>query len=186
MSADDEPMMLIYEHKTRGRHLVPGGVALLTEFDIIMLMSASASLNLPRASFQVADARTNPDIHMATKIIPAGATTIDLYKADFLRPEEKAAAADRAASTTTESTEAEGAWRVFLGYEWAGHGFEEFHILTPDWSGVAEPSIAAQRAEEESSEKSESEQDAVDSTVEGVSDRKEWNEDEDGEGAVSE
>jgi len=51
MSADDEPMMLIYEHKTRGRHLMPGGVALLTEFDIIMLMSASASLNLPRASF---------------------------------------------------------------------------------------------------------------------------------------
>ena len=139
-------------------------------------------------AFQVADARIDPDIHMATKLIPASATTIDLYKANFLRPEEKAAAADRAASTTTESTEADVPWRVFLGYEWAGHGFEELHILTPDWSGVAEPSIAAQRAEEESeeSEKSESEQDAVDSTMEGVSDRKEWNEDEDEEGAVSE
>lgn len=139
-------------------------------------------------AFQVADARIDPDIHMATKLIPASATTIDLYKANFLRPEEKAAAADRAASTTTESTEADVPWRVFLGYEWAGHGFEKLHILTPDWSGVAEPSIAAQRAEEESeeSEKSESEQDAVDSTMEGVSDRKEWNEDEDEEGAVSE
>lgn len=34
-------MMLVYEHKTNGRNLVPEGVSIMSEEDIVMAISAS-------------------------------------------------------------------------------------------------------------------------------------------------
>lgn len=73
---------------------------------------------------------------MLTKAIQAGQTHIDLYKVDLLTDDQKAAAVPVKAATNREAeienVSEEVPWRVFLGYEWEGHSFEELVILTPD------------------------------------------------------
>ncbi|TKA53920.1 hypothetical protein B0A55_11974 [Friedmanniomyces simplex] len=66
MDRDADRMMLTYEHKANGRKLVPNGVSIMSEFDIIIPMSE------------------HPDVHLVTKPIQAGQTHIDLFKADLL------------------------------------------------------------------------------------------------------
>ncbi|KAK5112552.1 hypothetical protein LTR85_011244 [Meristemomyces frigidus] len=121
-----ERMLLVYEHKTQGRKLVPDGVSIMSEEDIVMAISA------------------HPDIAMVTKAIEVGQTHIDLYKADLLTEVQKShvreaakGSKDRKAKAETSAGAEEIPWRVFLGHEWEGHSFEELVILTPDGSSKA-------------------------------------------------
>ncbi|KAK5129513.1 hypothetical protein LTR08_003204 [Meristemomyces frigidus] len=124
---ESERMMLVYEHKTKGRKLVPGGVSIMSEEDIVMVISA------------------HPDIVVINLPIKAGQTHIDLFKADLIADTQSTEAAKKANTTTTTTTNEiceEVPWRVFLGYEWVGHSFEELVILTPDPARSAAEAIA--------------------------------------------
>ncbi|KAK4540387.1 hypothetical protein LTR36_009244 [Oleoguttula mirabilis] len=130
----DERIMLVYEHKANGRKLVPDGVSIMSEEDIVMAISA------------------HPDIIMLTKAIEAGQTHVNLYKADLLTDAEKAAAPEPAKTIKSKATKAgtaneEVPWRVFLGHEWEGHSFQELVILTPD------PNQAVAKSAEDGSSK---------------------------------
>lgn len=142
--SDADRMYLVYEHKTNGRKLVPDGVSIMSEEDIVLAMS-TRKLHSLLAWAQVhrllqnlsADASTDSDIYMVIKTINPGSTHIDIYKADLLRDHEKAEALTKAKSGATDKVGGgekieEVPWKVFLGYQWEGHSFDELVILTPE------------------------------------------------------
>ncbi|KAK5687246.1 hypothetical protein LTS10_001384 [Elasticomyces elasticus] len=128
MDNDTEPMMLVYAHKPNGRSLVPNGVSLMTEYEIIMSMSCYA----------------DDGVYMLTKPIKAGQIQLDLYKVDLLTADEKN---DKALPEGVKNKE-DTPWRVFLGHEWAGHSFTELTILAvkPQTKPAESPSELASTA----------------------------------------
>ncbi|KAK3709135.1 hypothetical protein LTR37_011114 [Vermiconidia calcicola] len=106
-------MMLVYEHKTNGRKLVPNGLSIMDEEGIVMIMSG------------------NPDICMVTKAIQPSVTSVDLYKIDLMSEDEKAAAVKVTGIEKPDDKE-EVPWKVFFGHEWEGHSFNELVILYPE------------------------------------------------------
>ncbi|KAK4963430.1 hypothetical protein LTR10_001059 [Elasticomyces elasticus] len=125
MDNDTEPMMLVYAHKPNGRSLVPNGVSLMTEYEIIMSMSCYA----------------DDGVYMLTKPIKAGQTQLDLYKIDLLTADEKKDEALPEAVKKKEDTP----WRVFLDHEWEGYSFTELTILAvkPQTKPTENPSESA-------------------------------------------
>ncbi|KAK5698887.1 hypothetical protein LTR97_006536 [Elasticomyces elasticus] len=125
MDNDTEPMMLVYAHKPNGRGLVPNGVSLMTEYEIIMSMSCYA----------------DDGVYMLTKPIKAGQIQLDLYKVDLLTEDEKN---DKALPEGVKNKE-DTPWRVFLGHEWEGHSFTELTILAvkPQTKPTKNPSESA-------------------------------------------
>ncbi|KAK3678938.1 hypothetical protein LTR78_001391 [Recurvomyces mirabilis] len=108
MALEGDRMMLVYEQKTSGIKLVPDGVALVDEMELIMAMSK------------------DPSVYLVTKTIQPGQTYIDLYKSDLVRDgDQMSKSAD-----DCEKKVAETPWRAWLGFEWEGHSFTELSILT--------------------------------------------------------
>ncbi|KAK3714429.1 hypothetical protein LTR37_007735 [Vermiconidia calcicola] len=106
-------MMLVYEHKTNGRKLVPNGLSSMDEEGIVMIMSG------------------NPDICMMTKAIQPGVTSVDLYKIDLMSEDQKTAAA-KVTGLEKPGDKEEVPWKVVFRHEWEGHSFNELVILYPE------------------------------------------------------
>ncbi|KAF7191078.1 hypothetical protein HII31_07593 [Pseudocercospora fuligena] len=104
MDSEDK-ILLVYEHKTKGRKIIPNGTAMLSELDLIMLTSEYS------------------DVIIRKKAIKPGSTSIEILKTDLMDEEEKAAAVAKGVKTE------EVPWMTFLGHEFEKHGFEELTIV---------------------------------------------------------
>ena len=125
---EGEQFFLTYEHRANGRNMVPDGLSLMTEFDLVVVMSqrkCSSPFNLG----PITDKFTDDDIRKVEKKITPGCTSIEIYKADLMTEEEKVAAAK---AKKADGEQAECPWMVFLGHNFEGHSFEELTILVPE------------------------------------------------------
>ncbi|KXS95759.1 hypothetical protein AC578_1728 [Pseudocercospora eumusae] len=104
MDSEDK-ILLVYEHKTKGRKIIPNGTAMLSELDLVMLTSEYS------------------DVIIRKKAIKPGCTSIEILKTDLMDEEEKAGAVAKGISAE------EVPWMTFLGHEFEKHGFEELTIV---------------------------------------------------------
>ncbi|KXT09703.1 hypothetical protein AC579_8948 [Pseudocercospora musae] len=101
----EDKILLVYEHKTKGRKIIPNGTAMLSELDLIMLTSEYC------------------DVIIRKKAIKPGSTSIEILKTDLMDEDEKAAAMAKGVKAE------EVPWMTFLGHEFEKHRFEELTIL---------------------------------------------------------
>ncbi|KAK4503903.1 hypothetical protein PRZ48_004818 [Zasmidium cellare] len=109
--ATAEGFKLVYEYKCNGRNIVPHGLSVLHEEDLVLQLSM------------------HDDVRVVKKAIKPKSTSVDIYKTDLMTEEEKKAAAK--AKKGGEANE-EVPWRAFLGHDWVNHEYTEMLIVVPE------------------------------------------------------
>lgn len=105
--------MLMYEHKTTGRKIIPNVLSILDEYEIARALSfRERHLNI-LLSAAPPHAIADPDLRMRSKSIAPGIPAIDLDKIDLMYKGPSPVAA----KNTEQHNRHKVPWRIFLSPE---------------------------------------------------------------------